>query len=60
MNLTRLTVPEIEAEARSIETKIKRLAHHPRPTPSERQQTSDLKRMRLAMKDRLAFLTSSK
>lgn len=60
MNLTRLTVREIEAEARTVESQLKRLAHHPRPTPFERQQTAVLKRMRLAMKDRLAFLTSSK
>ncbi len=60
MNLTRLSVQDLEVQARSVEGQIKRLEHRPRPTPSEQKLTADLKRMRLAVKDRLVALTSSK
>jgi uncharacterized protein YdcH (DUF465 family) len=54
MNLSRLSVRDLEAHARSVESQIKKLEHRPRPTPSERQLTTELKRMRLTLKDRLA------
>lgn len=54
MNLSRLSVRDLEAQARTVESQIKKLEHRPRPTPSERQLTSELKRMRLTLKDRLA------
>lgn len=54
MNLTRLSVREIEARARSVETQIKKLEHRPRPTPNERQLAQELKKLRLSLKDRLA------
>ena len=53
MNLSRLTARDLEIQARDLELQLKKLAHRPRPTPSERQLTSELKKMRLAMKDRL-------
>jgi hypothetical protein len=53
MNLSRLNAREIENQARALELQLKKLAHRPRPTPSERQLTADLKKMRLAIKDRL-------
>lgn len=56
MNLTRLSVRDIEAQARNVEAQIKRLDHRPRPTPSERQLSLELKKMRLSLKDRLASL----
>jgi hypothetical protein len=56
MNLSRLSARDIEAQARHVEAQIKRLEHRPRPTPSERQLTTELKRMRLSLKDRLATL----
>ena len=63
MNLMRLSGREsrtdLEVEARAVEGQIKRLEHRPRPTPSEQKLTADLKRMRLAVKDRLVSLTSS-
>lgn len=54
MNLSRLSVRDLEAQARSVESQIKKLEHRPRPTPSERQLTTELKKMRLTLKDRLA------
>lgn len=56
MNLSRLSVRDLEAQARAVEAQIKKLEHRPRPTPSERQLSTELKRMRLAVKDRLATL----
>jgi hypothetical protein len=53
MNLSRLNAREIEMQARALEHQLKRLAHRPRPTPSERQLAAELKKMRLAIKDRL-------
>ena len=53
MNLSRLSAHDLEIQARSLELQLKKLAHRPRPTPSERQLTAELKKMRLAMKDRL-------
>jgi len=54
MNLSRLSANEAEAQMRSVETQIKKLAHRPRPTPSERQLSVELKKVRLTLKDRLA------
>jgi uncharacterized protein YdcH (DUF465 family) len=58
MNLSRLNAREIENQARDLEHKLKKLAHRPRPTPSERQLTAELKKMRLAIKDRLSTMRS--
>lgn len=57
MNLSRLSVRDIEAQARNVEAQIKKLDHRPRPTPSERQLSIELKRMRLSLKDTLANLS---
>jgi uncharacterized protein YdcH (DUF465 family) len=54
MNLSRLSVRDLEAQARTVESQIKKLEHRPRPTPSERQLTNELKKMRLTLKDRLS------
>jgi hypothetical protein len=54
MNLSRLSVRDVEAQARTVEREIKKLEHRPRPTPSERQLTAELKKLRLTLKDRLA------
>ena len=54
MNLSRLSVRDLEAQARSVENQIKKLDHRPRPTPSERLLSLELKKMRLTLKDRLA------
>lgn len=54
MNLARLTARDLETQAREFELRLKKLAHRPRPTPSEQQLTAELKKMRLAMKDRLS------
>ena len=56
MNLSRLSVRDLESEAHRVEAQLKRLQHRPRPTPSERMLSAELKRMRLLMKDRLATL----
>jgi uncharacterized protein YdcH (DUF465 family) len=53
MNLIRLSVRDLETEAREVEQQLKKLAHRPRPTPSERMLSAELKRQRLAVKDRL-------
>ena len=53
MNLSRLSVRDLEVQARELELQIKKLDHRPRPTPSERLLTVELKKIRLAMKDRL-------
>ncbi len=53
MDLSRLNAREIENQARALELQIKKLAHRPRPTPSEQHLTAELKRMRVAVKDRL-------
>jgi uncharacterized protein YdcH (DUF465 family) len=54
MNLSRLSVRDLEAQARTVESQIKKLEHRPRPTPSERQLSTELKKMRLTLKDRLS------
>jgi hypothetical protein len=59
MNLSRLNAREIETQARALELQLKKLAHRPRPTPSERQLTAELKKMRLAIKDHLDLLQRS-
>jgi hypothetical protein len=59
MNLSRLSAREIEDHARALELQLKKLAHRSRPTPSERQLSAELKKMRLAMKDRLGALKQS-
>lgn len=59
MNLSRLNAREIETQARALELQLKKLAHRPRPTPSERQLTVELKKMRLAIKDRLDAIKQS-
>ena len=56
MNLSRLNAREIEIQAQAVELQLKKLAHRSRPTPSERQLTAELKKLRLAMKDRLGAL----
>jgi uncharacterized protein YdcH (DUF465 family) len=53
MNLSRLSASDLEAQARSVDLQIKKLDHRPRPTPSERQLSIELKKMRLELKDRL-------
>lgn len=53
MNLSRLSVRDVEARARTVEREIKKLEHRPRPTPSERQLATELKKLRLSLKDRL-------
>lgn len=59
MNLSRLNAREIEIQARALELQLKKLAHRSRPTPSELQQAAELKKLRLAMKDRLGALKQS-
>ena len=59
MNLSRLNAREIENQARALELQLKKLAHRLRPTPSERELTAELKRMRVAIKDRLEILKRS-
>jgi uncharacterized protein YdcH (DUF465 family) len=54
MNLSRLSAREVEAQARSIESMIKKLDHRPRPTPSEQRLAAELKKLRLTLKDRLS------
>lgn len=54
MNLSRLSVRDVEAQARNVERAIKKLEHRPRPTPSEQKLASELKKLRLTLKDRLA------
>lgn len=53
MNLSRLNSRDLEAQARDVEAQIKKLDHRPRPTPSERARATELKKMRLELKDRL-------
>lgn len=56
MNLSRLSVRDLEVQARRVEAQIKKLDHRPRPTPSERNLSLELKKVRLAVKDRLEIL----
>lgn len=56
MNLSHLSAREIEDQARALELELKRLAHRPHPTPSEREMSTGLKKLRLALKDRLDAL----
>lgn len=56
MNLTRLSARELETQARALEHQLKKLAHRPRPTPNELELSRELKKVRLAMKDRLATI----
>lgn len=59
MNLTRLSARELETQARALEHQLKKLAHRPRPTPSEVELSRELKKVRLAMKDRLSTIPRS-
>lgn len=54
MKLDRLSAHDVQAAARHVEAQIKKLEHRPRPTPTERDLTRELKRLRLNLKDRLA------
>lgn len=56
MNLTRLSARELETQARALENQLKKLAHRPRPTPNEIELSRELKKIRLAMKDRLSSI----
>ncbi len=58
MNLSRLNARDLENHARVVDAQIKRILHRPRPTPTptERQLVASLKKVRLAMKDRLDAL----
>ena len=53
MNLARLNARDLETQARALEAQLKKLAHRPRPTPSEQALSVELKKMRLQLKDRL-------
>lgn len=53
MDLSRLTARDLEEQTRTLETQLKTLAHRPRPTPPERELAVELKKLRLALKDRL-------
>ena len=53
MKLGHLSTHDLELQAEHVERQIKKLAHRPRPTPSERKLSAELKRMRLTLKDRL-------
>ena len=53
MKLGHLSTHDLELQAEQVERQIKKLAHRPRPTPSERELAAELKRMRLSLKDRL-------
>jgi hypothetical protein len=57
MNLSRLSARDLEAQARAVEALIKKLDHRPRPTPSERMLSLQLKKLRLTLKDRLEALS---
>ena len=59
MNLSRLSVRDLEAQARNVEHQIKKLDHRPRLTPTEQKLSAELKRIRLAVKDRLATIPKS-
>lgn len=53
MKLGHLSTHDLMLQADDVERRIKKLSHRPRPTPHEREQTAELKRMRLTLKDRL-------
>lgn len=54
MKLSHLSTHDLENQAKSVENQLKKLAHHPRPTPRERELSAELKRFRLSLKDQLA------
>lgn len=54
MNMSRLSPRDLELQARSVETQIKKLDHRRRLTPGELEEASRLKRVRLSLKDQLA------
>lgn len=58
MNIRRLSARDLEAQARHLEAQIKKIEHRPRPTPSERRLATELKKLRLATKDRLEEIES--
>jgi hypothetical protein len=53
MQLSRLSDRDLRDQMRAVETQIKKLDHRPRPTPTERTQRTELKKMRLSLKDRI-------
>lgn len=56
MNLSRLSARDLETQASAVEMQLKKLAHRPRPTPAEVALSSELKKLRLAVKDRLDLI----
>jgi uncharacterized protein YdcH (DUF465 family) len=55
---TRVTVRDLEAQHREIDRQIKKLNHRGQHMlPSERAMALELKKLRLAAKDRLASLS---
>jgi len=55
MKLSHLSTHDLEAQAKTVENQLKKLAHHPRPTPREQELSAELKRMRLSLKDQLSL-----
>jgi hypothetical protein len=53
MQLSRLSDRDLHEQMRAVEAQIKKLDHRPRPTPNERQLSTELKKMRLTLKDRI-------
>lgn len=53
MKLSHLSTHDLEIQAKTVENQIKKLAHHPRPTPREQELAAELKRKRLSLKDQL-------
>ena len=58
MKLSHLSPRDLQTQARVVETKIKKLDHRPRLTPSERELALELKKLRLNLKDELAAKSS--
>ena len=54
LNMSRLSPRDLELQARTVETQIKKLDHRHRLTPNELDEAARLKRVRLSLKDQLA------
>ena len=57
-NITRLDVTSLRNEHADLDKRLQKLAKRKHPTPVELQEMRQIKRMKLAMKDRMSALAT--
>jgi uncharacterized protein YdcH (DUF465 family) len=54
--ITRLDIPALQNQHATLEKRLQKLARRKHPTPAEVSEMRQIKRMKLAMKDRMSAL----